>query len=163
MTFITAPSDESLNKPYSLDKDFLIKNRSSSVDGCPSPLSRLIGAIDDLQVDNVLSLKMRSASTSVDGRTIRHYLQQLESSSWGSTSNILVGMQDYDPSRGVNGGEEDMVKWAELEMQAAVGMHGALHENFVQSVQVVDHQTHNSQMHFTVVKGMSLLSPCWLP
>lgn len=100
----------------------------------------------------MLSSKMR-ASSNADVRTIRHHLKQLESASRGPYMNVVVGVQDYDPSKGVKGGEGGVAQWKELEMQAAVGVQGALHENFVQSVQVMDDDSRNSQMNFTAVKG----------
>lgn len=153
--FITAPSDESLNKPLTLEKSqYLSKPRSSSTRGSGrlSSLSTEVDFLADLQVENMLSSKVRSSSNS-DVRTIKQHLHQLESSSRVSSVNMVVGMRDYDPSGGAMGQEMGVVQWENLEMQAAVGMRGALQENFVQSVQVMDHLTDNSKMPFTVVKG----------
>ena len=105
-------------------------------------------------MENVLSSRIRSLSNA-DVGTIWQHLHQLESDSHaGTCKNMVVGLQDYDPTGGLKGAGAGAAQWAELEMQTAVGVRGALRENFVQSVQVINNRTHNSQMHFTVVKGV---------
>ncbi len=65
-------------------------------------------------------------------------------------------MRDYDPSKLAGAGARESGGgdvWEDLEMRAAMGVRGVLQENFVQSVQIMDQSTDNTQMPYTVVKG----------
>ena len=82
-------------------------------------------------------------------KNISQHLDQLEHTSKETSVNFVIGRSDYNPSRE----DEGVAKWEEFERQAAVGMCGALHENFMGSVQIMDQNSDNSQMPFTVVNG----------
>ena len=161
VTFITAPSEDSLSKTLTLDKvESFARPRSINSEEFVRSLSYSETEscfLSNLRVESVLSSKVR-ASTGVNDRTIRHHLHQIESGTRGTSTNVVVGLKDYDPggTAGGNGlGQEEggEAAWTDLEMKAAVGLRGAIQENFAQSVQILDHQTDNSQMPFTVVKG----------
>ena len=113
----------------------------------------------------MLTSKVR-ASSNVDTRSIRQHLHQIASGFRGANSNTVVGLADYYPggASGESRGDDQSGKglWEELEMQAAGGVQGSLHENFVESVQVMDQTTDNSQMPFTVVKGEEMRDMRWV-
>lgn len=74
----------------------------------------------------------------------------MEGKNQGSSRNLVVGNSDYNP---VGGDIVGVAEWEELEREAAVGVRGTLHENFMPSIQVMDQNTDNSHMPFTVVNG----------
>ena len=89
----------------------------------------------------------KSRSSSASGvKTISQHLSQ---DGGGTRGNVVVGNKDYDPTSGRVG----VAEWEELERKAAMGVQGSLHENLMQSVQIMDENTDNSQMPFTVVNG----------
>lgn len=91
----------------------------------------------------------KSRSSSASGvKTIGQHLKHLSESSRGSCA---VGDHDYQPAEGPE--TLGVAEWEELEMKAAIGTRGTLHENFRQSIQVMDHDSDNSSMPFTVVNG----------
>ena len=104
---------------------------------------------DELRVETMISKTRSSSAASSEAKNIGQHLDQLEHTSKDSSVNFVIGRSDYNPSRG----DEGMAKWEEFERQAAVGMSGALHENFMGSVQIMDQSSDNSQMPFTVVNG----------
>ena len=66
-----------------------------------------------------------------------------------SSTNLIIGAQDYDPLRSGTSARE----WEELEMRAATGCQGVLRENFTPSTLVMDPTTDNSKMPHCVVNG----------
>ena len=97
--------------------------------------------------------KSRSSSTS-DVETLGQHLQHLSRRSQGPMISYVVGGRDYEP---IEGEAMGVAEWEELEMKAAMGMRGTLHENFRRSVQVMDQDSDNTSMPFTVVNGKRLL------
>lgn len=153
VTFTTSPSPERLRQPLSVDTGPLTRSRSSSYregDQLQAPpTSSAMSRLDDFFVDTMLS-KTRSSSTS-KAKTIEHHLQYMENKGHNSSRNFVVGSRDYYTS----GGSVGMAEWEGLEREAAAGLRGTLHENFEPSVQVMDRETDNSSMPFTVVNGES--------
>jgi hypothetical protein len=99
-------------------------------------------------------LLSKSRSSSPSGvETIGQHLQHLSEKSRGSSFCCVVGGKDYEP---VEGESLSVSEWEELEMTAAMGTRGTLHENFRRSIQVMDQYSDNSSMPFTVVNGRSL-------
>lgn len=151
VTLTTGPSPHSLGRPLEAEQDLLAKPRSRStrdahhqLQVAPPPKGR---RLYEVRADDITG-KSRSASTS-NTTTIGQYLLGLnDDRSHDNTRTDIVGGRDYEPIEGVCADE-----WEELERRAAVGMQGALHENFSPSVQVLDHETENSHMPFVVVNG----------
>ena len=148
VTFATAPSQESLNRPLNLQVHPLSKPRSSSqrevglLKATPLP-----SGLDELRVETMLT-KSRSSSTS-DTETTGQHLQQLRGTMSPSSVAYVVGDRDYESSSGALSSEE----WEELEIRGAMGTRGTLRENFEPSVQVLGQDTDNATMPFTVVNG----------
>ena len=81
---------------------------------------------------------------------IGEHLRSIETQSQHSSSmNLIIGAQDYDPSRSGATANE----WEELEMRAATGCEGVQRENFTPSTLVMDCTTDNSKMPNCVVNG----------
>lgn len=147
VTFTTAASPDSLKRPLALDKGTLTKVRSSSFkDISRSQATR--NSLDELRIETMVSKSRSSSESGLE--TIGQHLHQLGN----SRLNTVVGQSDYKAS-GTGAAGTTAHQWKELERDAAVGMQGALHENFQQSVQVMDEMSDNLQMPFTVVNGES--------
>ncbi len=97
----------------------------------------------------MLSKTRSSSASSSTAKTIGQHLDGLKNSNQALFRSFIVGRKDYDPHEGDGG----VNYWEKLERQAAVGMRGTLHENFVPSVQVLDGSTDNVEMPVTVVNG----------
>lgn len=80
-------------------------------------------------------------------------LKSIESQSHTSSMNLIIGAQDYDPSRSGATANE----WEELEMRAATGCQGVQRENFTPSTLVMDCTTDNSKMPHCVINGKVVL------
>lgn len=76
-------------------------------------------------------------------------MKTVESQSHALLTNLIIGAQDYDPSRSSASVDE----WEKLEMRAAVGSQGVPRENFSPSTLVMDHTTDNSKMTHCVING----------
>ena len=142
VTFTTAPSPESLDRPLDLDLDPKTRTRSSSyrdTGGHSQATPTILSGLDDLRVETMVSKSRSSSASGV--KTIAQHL--------GRGNALAVGDRDYNPALGRVG----VAEWEELERKAAMGVQGSLHENLMQSVQVMDEDTDNSQMPFTVVNG----------
>ena len=87
-------------------------------------------------------------SRSNSGVTIAQHLRRLQQSG-DSSSHIIIGASDYDPSRSKVSREE----WVLLERNAASGLQGVARENFRPSLLVMDHTTDNSHTPFCVING----------
>ena len=81
--------------------------------------------------------------------TLGQYLSSKQQQSGSSLTNLIVGASDYDPSKMKAKKDE----WEELEIKAAAGVGGVLHENFHPSVLMMDETTDNSSTPFCVVNG----------
>ena len=149
VTFATGPSPESLQRPLDVERDPQTKPRSSSFrdtgghQQSASPF--FLGGLDDFKVETMVSKSRSSSASGVT--TLAQHLGRAGDGEYGRS--VVVGSQDYDPTAGNVG----MAEWEELEHRAAMGVQGSLHENLMQSVQVMDEHTDNSQMPFAVVNG----------
>ena len=92
--------------------------------------------------------EMVKRSRSNSGVTIAQHLRCLQQSG-DSSSRIIIGASDYDPSRSKVSREE----WVSLERRAASGLQGVARENFRPSLLVMDHATDNSHTPFCVING----------
>ena len=84
------------------------------------------------------------------------HLRTIASQSQTSSVNLIVGAQDYDPSRG----GASTAEWEELEKKAASGCQGVSRENFAPSTLVMDSTTDNSKMPHCVVNGKEERGRC---
>ena len=80
---------------------------------------------------------------------IGEHLKTIETQSHAASTNLIIGAQDYDPSRS----GASINEWEKLEMRAATGCQGVHRENFTASTLVMDCTTDNSKMPHCVVNG----------
>ena len=122
----------------------------------PRASSFNVSTTDNKNVTNLKNLHTNSQS-SEDLNTVEanligigEHLRSIETQSHHSLSmNLIIGAQDYDPSRSGATANE----WEELEMRAATGCEGVQRENFTPSTLVMDCTTDNSKMPNCVVNG----------
>ena len=145
VTFATKATPPLMGKSLSSGTNFLLsKPRASSFN---------VSTDNDLAVDKALS------SQSTDDLNIKvlgsnftdlsEHLKAVESQSHTSSANLIIGAQDYDPSKS----DASIVEWEELEMQAASGCQGVPRENFSPATLVMNETTDNSRMPHCVVNG----------
>ena len=90
-----------------------------------------------------------SSSNSSSSLTLGQYLNSKQQQSGSSLTNLIIGASDYDPSKMKATKDE----WEELEIKAAAGIGGVLHENFHPTVVMMDETSDNSTTPFCVVNG----------
>ena len=119
----------------------------------PRASSFNVSTTDNKHVMNLKNLHTNSQSsedlntTEANLISIGERLRSIETQS--SSMNLIIGAQDYDPSRSGATANE----WEELEMRAATGCEGVQRENFTPSTLVMDCTTDNSKMPNCVVNG----------
>ena len=132
VTFATSVTPESLEQPANLGKESPGRHRAASTSSNKDS--------NILEEEGEIVKQSRSNS----GVTIAQHLQ-----SGDSSSHIIIGASDYDPSRSKVSREE----WVSLERRAASGLQGVARENFRPSLLVMDHATDNSHTPFCVING----------
>ena len=144
VTFATAVSPESLESPLRLEPA-KVGGRFTSEDNSKSR-STSFGSDKDSNV--LLEEELQKLSSVTIGEHMKKQLHTSKNTS-GSSECLIIGASDYDPARlSVSG-----ARWEGLEMRAASGVSGVLHENFTPSTLVVDHSTNNSSMPLCTVNG----------
>ena len=136
MTFATSVTPESLEQPAHLGSESPGRDRAAS--NSSSKDSNI------LEEEGEVVKRSRSNS----GVTIAQHLRRLQQIG-DSSSHIIIGASDYDPSRSKVSREE----WVLLEKNAASGLQGVARENFRPSLLVMDHTTDNSHTPFCVING----------
>ena len=123
----------------------LSKPRASSFN--VSTTDNNMAKLKNLHANSQSSEDLNTAEANFVG--IGERLKKIETQIHTSSINLIIGAQDYDPSRsGANANE-----WEELEMRAATGCQGVQRENFTPSTLVMDCTTDNSKMPHCVVNG----------
>ena len=123
----------------------LAKPRASSFN--VSTTDNNLTKLKNLHTNSQSSEDLNTTEASLIG--IGEHLKNIETQSHTSSMNLIIGAQDYDPSRSGATANE----WEELEMRAATGCQGVQRENFTPSTLVMDCTTDNSKMPHCVVNG----------
>ena len=123
----------------------LAKPRASSFN--VSATDNNMTKLKNLHTNSQSSEDLNTAEANLIG--IGEHLKSIETQSHTSSMNLIIGAQDYDPSRSGATANE----WEELEMRAATGCQGVQRENFTPSTLVMDCTTDNSKMPHCVVNG----------
>lgn len=93
------------------------------------------------------------SNSSKNQLTLGHYISSIEQEqsehTGRSLTNLILGASDYNPVKA----RATKNEWEALEMAAAAGRGGSLHENFRSSVLMMDNTTDNSTIPFCVVHG----------
>ena len=130
------------NSPLSGTNLSLTKPRASSFN---VPTSKDMAKAKSLSSQSTEDLNF----TRMNLAGLGEHLKAIETKNQSSLTNLIVGAQDYDSSRSGTTAAE----WEELEMKAAAGCQGVLHENFTPSTLAMDCTTDNSRMPHCVVNG----------
>ena len=85
--------------------------------------------------------------------SLGQYLKSKQQQSGNTFTNLIIGANAYDPSKM----KATKDKWEKLEIQAAAGVGGVLHENFQPSVLMMDESTDNSFTPVCAVNGECLV------